>query len=193
MQPYRPSSGTEGHAFIDTWCGDCAKSGDGSGCEITERTMVYDIDDPLYPREWVVDADGPECTAFVQYVPEPWVAPDGWHESSITLTDGSECPVHVLNGTDWAVRRVSRSTFTVTHKPSGKALASTTMGRAYAAVRLLGQFMPHPTIPLVGEQGNMASAVHYVLRNVGDGGCPPLAHGCPEGFDARIVELADVA
>ncbi len=68
---YRPSNGTEGIGFYENWCGLCVadipfREGDcENGCRILANTLVYDLDDPEYPDEWVYDADGnPCCTAF---------------------------------------------------------------------------------------------------------------------------------
>jgi hypothetical protein len=73
---YRPSNGTEGAAFMDRFCDRCKREAkyrrtdDGSdGCPIIAKTMGYDIDDPEYPSEWVInlgDATGmtARCTAF---------------------------------------------------------------------------------------------------------------------------------
>ena len=74
---FRPSNGTIGCAFIEDWCGTCArdeyrsygKDPDGIDtrrCDIVERTMLYQIDDPEYPAEWTYDADeNPCCTAYI--------------------------------------------------------------------------------------------------------------------------------
>jgi hypothetical protein len=74
-KPYCPSSGTEGMAFDDAWCAHCTRDkayrdgGDDAdpaiACQILSNTMVYDVKDPEYPKEWVYGADGrPRCTAF---------------------------------------------------------------------------------------------------------------------------------
>jgi hypothetical protein len=75
---FQPSSGTIGHAFIAGWCGNCARDkalregvepeecDDNQRCDIVDRTMLYKVDDPEYPSEWIYDQDGhPCCTAFV--------------------------------------------------------------------------------------------------------------------------------
>ena len=67
--PYRPSNGVEGIAFMDRWCDRCThdaafQAGTGDGCEIVARTMALRVDDPRYPAEWVEDDEGPRCTAF---------------------------------------------------------------------------------------------------------------------------------
>lgn len=70
-RPYRPSNGSEGEWFMGRWCGQCQKEAtyrktdDGAdACRIATNTMAFDIDDPLYPKEWVKDERGPRCTAF---------------------------------------------------------------------------------------------------------------------------------
>jgi hypothetical protein len=68
---YRPSNGSEGANFIEEWCGKCAKSdGQGcGGCDITDRTMNTDPDDPAYPVEWNYREDGqPQCTSWVELI-----------------------------------------------------------------------------------------------------------------------------
>ena len=53
IKRYRPSNGSEGDRFMAEFCEHCAKSTpDGLGCEITDRSMVFDEDDPRYPKEW---------------------------------------------------------------------------------------------------------------------------------------------
>lgn len=76
-EKYRPSSGTEGMAFFSQWCERCARDkhmsegkpfeecADDEVCSIIGDTFAYKVDDPKYPVEWIVDADGPKCTAFV--------------------------------------------------------------------------------------------------------------------------------
>lgn len=74
-KPYRPSNGTEGQMFIEAWCANCArdarfKDGEGKGCSILGRTLLFDLSDPLYPVEWIRAANDDEwpgtarCTAF---------------------------------------------------------------------------------------------------------------------------------
>lgn len=74
-QSYRPSNGTEGHAFIEAFCCVCARSehlqptatGDSpAGCPILDLTFLHDIDSPDYPAEWIEDDGGPRCTHFVR-------------------------------------------------------------------------------------------------------------------------------
>jgi len=74
-EPYRPSSGDEGRWFMSRWCEHCThdeafqadpeNNGD-QGCPIVAMTLVLKRADPLYPKEWICDADGrnPRCTAF---------------------------------------------------------------------------------------------------------------------------------
>jgi hypothetical protein len=68
---YCPGSGTEGMAFDDAWCANCARDAAwrederNDCCDILSRTFALDITDPDYPKEWVYGHDGrPCCTAF---------------------------------------------------------------------------------------------------------------------------------
>ncbi len=72
-KPYRPSNGTEGECFYENWCLHCSRDAafrddpdSGDGCPIVASTYVFEINDPLYPKEWIEDDDGsnPRCTAF---------------------------------------------------------------------------------------------------------------------------------
>jgi hypothetical protein len=68
---YRPSCGTEGADFMEEFCYRCEKdrafreTDDGAkGCQIVSDTFFYEVNDPLYPTEWIHDEAGPRCTAF---------------------------------------------------------------------------------------------------------------------------------
>jgi hypothetical protein len=60
--------------FMDRFCDRCEKDAryrettDGEdGCPIAAASMLYEVGDPEYPKEWIVDDDGlsnPRCTAF---------------------------------------------------------------------------------------------------------------------------------
>ena len=76
---FQPSNGTIGASFIAEWCGNCARDkalregvaleecDDSERCDIVGRTMLYNVDAPEYPIEWIYDRDRqPCCTAFVQ-------------------------------------------------------------------------------------------------------------------------------
>ena len=73
MKKYQPSNGSEGIDFTETYCMNCTHCDpDPYGekqCDILCRSMVYNINDPEYPREWVKDDDGrnPRCTAWVKW------------------------------------------------------------------------------------------------------------------------------
>jgi hypothetical protein len=61
-KPYRPSNGTEGMIFFDGWCADCKYE---CSCEIMGDTMVFDINHPQYPEEWIYGDEGwGKCTKF---------------------------------------------------------------------------------------------------------------------------------
>ena len=72
-EKYRPSNGTAGIAFDDQWCSNCERDrawredDKNDPCQILSNTMIYNVDDPEYPAEWIYGADGrPCCTAFVK-------------------------------------------------------------------------------------------------------------------------------
>ena len=59
---YQPSSGTEGMAFMSDFCFNCKHEND---CQIMGDTMLYDIADDEYPKEWTFDDNSnPVCTRF---------------------------------------------------------------------------------------------------------------------------------
>jgi hypothetical protein len=68
-RPFRPSNGTGGELFCEQFCYRCKRDVD-ENCEILGRTLIYHIDDPEYPIEWVQDDVPypqhayPRCTAF---------------------------------------------------------------------------------------------------------------------------------
>lgn len=64
MEKYQPSNGTEGMIFIEKFCDNCIN---GNDCSILNDTMVYNINDKKYPKEWVYLDDKPTCTAFVKW------------------------------------------------------------------------------------------------------------------------------
>lgn len=80
-RPYRPSNGSEGEAFMGTWCARCERDRarrddpDADGCDIIVMTMALGINDPAYPAEWIISPDHrrPICTAFTTDpgAPEP--------------------------------------------------------------------------------------------------------------------------
>ena len=75
-KPYRPSNGTEGMMFDDRFCDRCKRdakyrrTGDGAdGCRILLYVGAYQVHEPQYPKEWVVNLHDPvgltaRCTAF---------------------------------------------------------------------------------------------------------------------------------
>jgi hypothetical protein len=75
-EPYRPCNGDEGEAFMSRWCGCCERDrafreGSGDSCPIVADTMIYDVEDPEYPKQWRYDASGqPECAGFVPERPD---------------------------------------------------------------------------------------------------------------------------
>jgi len=73
-RPYRPSNGTEGSGFIDSWCGRCERDRH-QDCPVVAASFQHAVDSPDYPKEWIYDDGGsPLCTAFVpqgEKVPPP--------------------------------------------------------------------------------------------------------------------------
>lgn len=72
---YRPSNGSEGMDFTARFCDRCRRDqafqdGTGDSCPIVAATVICDVDDPDYPKEWIEDEQGPRCTAF-ELIPEP--------------------------------------------------------------------------------------------------------------------------
>ena len=73
-QPYRPSNGSEGEAFMSVWCAKCERDRahredqNADGCEIIALTMAFGIDDPKYPDAWIISPDHgrPICSAFTR-------------------------------------------------------------------------------------------------------------------------------
>lgn len=69
---YRPSNGSEGCAFMATFCEQCIHEkfmhtqNDGDRqCDILNRSMIHNITDPEYPDEWTTDQEGaPTCTGY---------------------------------------------------------------------------------------------------------------------------------
>lgn len=76
-KPYRPSNGTEGMEFEARFCDRCRRDAkyrrtqDGAdGCPILAAVFMHEVDDPKYPKEWIVNKWGDpyertsRCTAF---------------------------------------------------------------------------------------------------------------------------------
>lgn len=62
-EPYRPSNGTEGMVFYRQFCDKCEKDRN-ENCEIHTRALIFGVEDKLYPKQWIEDAEGPKCTSF---------------------------------------------------------------------------------------------------------------------------------
>mgnify|MGYP001575939811 CR=1 FL=1 len=61
-KPYRPANGTEGEYFEAAWCRDCQRKDAGEGCDIFFNSMLFNADEPEYPKELVYGDDGhPRC------------------------------------------------------------------------------------------------------------------------------------
>ena len=85
---YRPSNGTDGDAFINHWCCNCARDksmsegkdfddcSDDEVCKILSDTFLYDTADEQYPNAWCYsDIGEPICTEFIQ-IGQPIVIKD---------------------------------------------------------------------------------------------------------------------
>jgi hypothetical protein len=79
-EKYRPSNGTEGQIFIESFCAKCARDkslregepieecDDDEVCDIVSRTMAFKIEEEDYPSEWQYGKNGqPCCTPFVEF------------------------------------------------------------------------------------------------------------------------------
>ncbi len=68
---YRPSNGSEGMDFEETYCRRCT-SYTTETCPILEAAWDYSIDEPGYPKEWQETGGGhfARCTAFEPRTPE---------------------------------------------------------------------------------------------------------------------------
>ena len=72
LKKYRPSNGPEGMWFIEEYCSHCIHENfintakdDDKKCQILSDTMIYRINDPEYPKEWIYDKNGePICTEY---------------------------------------------------------------------------------------------------------------------------------
>lgn len=61
---WRPSNGMEGEIFTESWCGMCKKD-INHDCPIIVATLIFDVGDEDYPKEWQYGEDGqPKCSAF---------------------------------------------------------------------------------------------------------------------------------
>lgn len=80
-EKYAPSNGSEGEAFTDKFCMQCQHCNpDPTGekqCEILMASLVYDLTDERYPKEWVYDSENkPTCTAHKFWDWQKQVDPD---------------------------------------------------------------------------------------------------------------------
>ena len=80
MKPYMPSNGTDGMAFEDRWCANCAKdwkykqTNDGAdGCGILLRALCG-----VQPSDWVETEAGPTCLGFRVRTPRKKATKPGW-------------------------------------------------------------------------------------------------------------------
>lgn len=74
-EPFRPSNGTEGMFFTSAFCENCihekwihTQNDDDKKCGILSDSMIFDLKDEEYPKQWVFDAEGwPVCTAWKKW------------------------------------------------------------------------------------------------------------------------------
>lgn len=66
MEKYRPSNGTEGLMFQEEYCERCVHDNieNRKFCDIIAKTMAYEVDNPRYPAEWIIENGEPRCTKF---------------------------------------------------------------------------------------------------------------------------------
>lgn len=47
------------------WCAQCIKDKPHGACRILTRSLIFSINEPEYPEEWIRDESGaPVCTAY---------------------------------------------------------------------------------------------------------------------------------
>jgi hypothetical protein len=66
-RPYRPANGAEGDIFEINFCHKCKRfeNNKNEPCHIFYSALIHDVDDPEYPKEWVMEEIYSErCTAF---------------------------------------------------------------------------------------------------------------------------------
>ena len=70
-EKYRPSNGTEGMWFEESYCMHCLHcdpNPEGKRqCDILMRAFLYGIDEPQYPKEWQYKNNRPICTAYQKW------------------------------------------------------------------------------------------------------------------------------
>lgn len=70
MERYQPSNGSDGMAFMSEFCEQCMfdNSQKKVYCDVLNRTMIHDIKDEEYPKEWVYDGNfKPTCTKWKKW------------------------------------------------------------------------------------------------------------------------------
>lgn len=89
VRKYQPSNGTDGMVFCEKFCNQCAhekfthtQNFDDKQCELFSNSLIYDVSDEEYPKEWIYDNAGlPTCTNFKKHI---------WHNETGDLTDPVE-------------------------------------------------------------------------------------------------------
>lgn len=94
MKKYQPSNGTEGMAFVDSFCDQCIHMHPDPlrepQCNILALTMIFDTKDDEYPDEWTYDQNGyPTCTKFIKF---DWGSGPDWNDPNDP--DGPNRPLY---------------------------------------------------------------------------------------------------
>lgn len=65
---FRPCNGSEGEMFLSRFCYRCNKLDEGGACNILLNSMIFEINEPEYPKELVcedkLDPKTWNCTSF---------------------------------------------------------------------------------------------------------------------------------
>lgn len=71
QRKYRPSNGSEGMWFVETYCSRCihekfmhTNDHEDKKCDIFSNTLIFNVNEKGYPEEWIYDDnENPKCTA----------------------------------------------------------------------------------------------------------------------------------
>lgn len=76
---YRPSNSSEGDHFMSKYCNQCLHDNPDPDqkpkCDILTASMVFDLEDPEYPKEWVYRKGKGTCLSFQKW---DWDDGDPW-------------------------------------------------------------------------------------------------------------------
>ena len=93
MKLYQPSNGTEGEAFISTYCMNCINeewmhdNNSNKKCEILSNTMIYNVKDKEYPKQWCYKDGKPTCTDWVKWDWDNDGDPDDRNNPKVPIND----------------------------------------------------------------------------------------------------------